>query len=420
MLIGLLVENGTNPILKVNIDRAFATLGHSTNSSLPNFICNTGNCTYPHFATLAYQAACTDVSHRIKVNCTETGSSDADTKCEYYPDVVKSDSNFKLYYYRKSSGSPVLMASRVVSYAKDYMVYNRTGSNKDSRKVLQFLRMDVNPFFQDASTVLNSTVAVVAQECIIMPCVQSIEAFVRQGIYSEKVLETYTESNASISDVVMRPPWGPDKGIQPGDDRFGIPSAVISGDDYLDTVLEGFLSMNDGNRGYKFTTDQLQNIWFANVSTLETCSFTSQGKKDPFACAIKAAADAYTQTVRDAIYTVDGAASPEGFQQGETFVSRTFIRVKWQWISLHVVVWVLTTAGWVGTVSRSKSLRIPFWRADPMPMLYMYSNAQRRGPQASAGLGSSLGMEMSMEVEGNDVMMRLVNEDGYMRLVREE
>jgi hypothetical protein len=379
-------------------------LGQSTNASLPQFICNTGNCTYPPFATLAYQAACTDVSDKIVVNSTKF---DGYSESEFLHQFYLGDSEFSVSYYNESAGDPVLMRTEI-----DSSSYNRT--------VFRSLRMDIDPNFLYASTVLNDTVEVVAQECIITPVVQSVQASVRQGIYSETVLDTYTEFSSASSNVTISPPWGPDKGIHPGDDNnFGVGFQVLNGlqeDDYPQKILEGVITTWDRGSGMLFDTDQLQNLWYANVSTLDTCPFTSRGKKDKFACAIQAVADAYTQTIRDAVYKINGTASPEGFVQGATLVPRTFISVEWRWIALHVAVWVLTVIGWVGTVFRSKRLGIPFWRSDPTPMVYMYSAAQQQD-QSAAGSGSGFGMDM--EMGGDDVMMRLVNEDGHMRLVRE-
>ncbi|KFY31159.1 hypothetical protein V493_01335 [Pseudogymnoascus sp. VKM F-4281 (FW-2241)] len=417
--------DGTNPNLKVNVDSALSSLGQSTNASLPLFICNTGNCTYPPFATLAYRAVCTEVSDKIKVNSSEARTSKKnDFLREFYLGVVD-DSKFKIEYYNATVGNPALMRARD---GEGYMVYPNISSPSKSREVFQYLRMDIDPNFMYVSAVVNDTVAVVAQECIIMPCVRSIEASVRHGVYSETVLDTYTEVIDRFTKVndtnnygsILRPPWGPDKGIHPGDDNeFGVGlgvTASMSNENYPGTILTGYITTQDGGSGLVSSSDQLRYIWYADVSTLDTCPYTSRGKKDKFACAMQAVADAYTQTVRDSVYKTNGTASPEGFARGETLVSRTFIRVEWRWIALHITVWALTAIGWVGTVLISKNLGIPFWRNNPMPMIYMYSDAQAQG-QSAARSGSSLGMDM--ENGGDDVMMRLINEEGNMRLVRE-
>ncbi|KFH41272.1 hypothetical protein ACRE_080270 [Hapsidospora chrysogenum ATCC 11550] len=408
----------TNPVLKSNVDHAIVSLGQSTNASLPQYICNTGNCTYPAFATLAYQANCTDLSDRVERNCTASGCS-----------VGIRGSESGLGYHTIRGGYATLMAAYVIN-ARDAIVH---GSEASFLPVFQALRIDMGPD-TDPYRVTDALVAerldnkteIVAQECVITQCVRSIEASVRQGVYRETVLDTYVETEESnISHAgVMRPPWGPDKGIQPGDDNtFGVLATVESGmweDRYPQSILTGNISTADAYTGLDFETDQLQNIFFANVSTLEKCPFTIGGRKDPFACAINAMAEAYTQTVRDAGYAANGTAS-EDLAMGETLVMRTFIRVEWPWITLHVAVWLLTAVGWGGTVWQTKRLGIPFWRNDPMPMVYMYADAQqeqKQEQQQKQGQGAAA-LAMDMETGGDDMLMRLRNEGGHMRLVRE-
>ena len=327
-----------------------------------------------------------------------------------------------------------MMAAYAIS-ARDAIVHKPTGNEAPFLPVFQALRIDMGPDM-DPYRVTDALVAerldnkteIVAQECVITQCVRSIEASVRQGVYRETVLDTYVETEESnISQAgVMRPPWGPDKGIQPGDDNtFGVSGSVDAGmweDKYPQGILTGNISTVDAYTGLEFETDQLQNIFFANVSTLEKCPFTIGGRKDSFACAINAMAEAYTQTVRDAGYVANGTAS-EDLAMGETLVMRTYIRVEWPWITLHVAVWLLTAVGWCGTVWQTKRLGIPFWRNDPMPMVYMSADAQqeqqKQGQGSAAEDSAAATLAMDMETGGDDMLMRLRNEGGHMRLVRE-
>jgi hypothetical protein len=313
------------------------------------------------------------------------------------------------------------MAAHVIR-AEDAIVHKNTSVGSSFLPtVFQALRIDIDPYLVTEALPakpLDNETEIVAQECALTQCVRSIEASVRQGVYTETVLDTFMEFEEESN--IMRPPWGADLGIQPGDDNtFGVVSSVETGmmeDQYPQSILAGNISTEDAYTGLTFESDQLQNIFFANVTTLETCPFTGRGKKDPFACAINAIADAYTQTVRDAGYVANGTAS-EGLARGETLVTRTFIRVEWPWITLHVTVWLLTVMGWGGTVWRTKSLGIPFWRSDPMPMVYMYADAQKQGQGSGADSGGTLAMDM--ETGGDDMLMKLRNEGGHMRLVRE-
>lgn len=317
------------------------------------------------------------------------------------------------------------MATQVID-SKDAVVYTNASFNSSLiPTVFQALRIDMDPtsiIERMTKIPFHNETDVVAQECVITPCVQSMRASVRQGVYSETVLDTYREledSEISYSGA-LHPPWGPDKGVRSGDNNtFGVSGEVEQGmseDRYPQRILEGVISTEDGGTGLTFPSDQLQNILYADVSNSETCSFTGRGKRDPFACAIKAVADAFTQTIRDGEYLVKGSAAVEGLAWGETLVTRTFIRVEWPWIALHVLVWLLTTVGCVGTVWRTKKLGIPFWRSDPMPMVYMYSTAQQ-GQRPDVAFEPKFKMDMAAGEE--DMLMRLRNEGGHMRLVRE-
>lgn len=310
----------------------------------------------------------------------------------------------------------------------DAVVYTDASSSAAfSSTVFQALRVRVSPYLttDGSNPHFNNNTETIAQECIITPCVRSIEASVRHGVYAETVLDTYVEfeepDSTQQAQQVLRPPWGPDKGVQPGDDNmFGVSWDVeysMSYDEYPQSIL-GNVSLEDVGSGLSFSNDQVQSIWFADVSALGACPFTIRGQKESFSCAINAVADAYTQTVRDAGYVANGTASSDSLVRGETLVIRTFIRVQWPWIALHVAVWLLTAVSWVGTVWRTKNLGIPFWRSDPMPMVYMFSAAlQQQGQAPAQESRSTLGMDM--ETGGDDILMRLRNEDGHMRLVRE-
>ena len=104
--------------------------------------------------------------------------------------------------------------------------------------------------------------------------------------------------------------------------------------------------------------------------------------------------------------------------------SATFVRVEWYWITLPVAVWGIGIVVWLGVVVQSRRLRIPVWRENVLPLLFLYRDGNDRLGM-EAGEGGVVGGKDSnanwvyREAAGR-VNVRLRGDgDRVLRLVRE-
>ena len=95
-------------------------------------------------------------------------------------------------------------------------------------------------------------------------------------------------------------------------------------------------------------------------------------------------AKAMSKTFRDsAINSVRHSGSPLNDTQesiytrsnsttGRTTVSANFVRVRWGWLSLSIVVWLMAAFTWISTSIITQRLELPKWRNDILPLLFIY------------------------------------------------
>ena len=56
---------------------------------------------------------------------------------------------------------------------------------------------------------------------------------------------------------------------------------------------------------------------------------------------------------------------------GKAYVATTFVKIDWVWLSLPVLVWVLSFVVWLGTMWQSRRVGAPMWRDNVLPLLWM-------------------------------------------------
>lgn len=96
-------------------------------------------------------------------------------------------------------------------------------------EVLQSLKAAVNISVIEAlggTPKLANDTRMLATECAMLPCVLSIDAAVRNGVYSETVVDTFVMPNLTSAATLAAPPWGIEKGVTPGQ-SFGVTPEVL-------------------------------------------------------------------------------------------------------------------------------------------------------------------------------------------------
>lgn len=334
--------------------------------NLPRFFCSTGNCTWAPTATLGFCAQCTDITSQIDLVCqTRDRTAGSSTRVAQTCTATLRGGTAGLYFIGTDEAFESLMNVTQVG--------GKEGLRYHSIRMLPPYTMSSAP--RQSVTQANFS----ATECSLSPCVLSIEASVRSGIYDETLLDTFTEPpppGRSWLAHKLQPPWGPERGIDPAANlSFGLDPALeadwaSSGFLLQNKTIPGWATTRDGHTGIDFCTDRLANgctrgpmpgyIFNANY-TPATCGSPNA---DTFACAMRGIAAAMTKTVR--------GAGEEYLVRGRAETAATFVRVQWYWIALPCAVWVLGLVAWAVVAVQTRRMRLPTWRDDPLPLAFLY------------------------------------------------
>jgi hypothetical protein len=145
------------------------------------------------------------------------------------------------------------------------------------------------------------------------------------------------------------------------------------------------------------------------LQTLFTQNFTNCGTPDDrLACMMTNVAAAVSKTFRDSALT---SAIETGFNAsasdtknaarmnlGQTMISAVFVSVRWQWLSLPVVVWVLTAVTWIGTAFFTRHARLAKWGNNVLPLLFLYR-------ESDTYVGPSMDADERMDSHGVNSMV---------------
>ncbi|KAI8710873.1 hypothetical protein NCS52_01530100 [Fusarium sp. LHS14.1] len=350
----------------------------------PQVVCPTGNCTWDPFSTIAFQARCTNISSLIRNSCSNSNNTRA-TSCRIT--IQGSPLNVTWYWLGDSPG--VLLASRSLR-PKDSVAHQEANITNSSTisNVFQGLWPNIDQVLLESGGAIGSAnTTFSATECALLPAVQRIRASVDQGVYKEEIVDVWTEVKESeekrpddgLRDFVLTPPWADGK-------KFRIRYETLSGlstpdfytrSRYLDYVLAGSASTSDANSAMLFNNDYFQSIYYANLS--KTCDTP----EDMYGCAVKTVAKALTKSIRDAPILEDGPESVE-LAAGTVFITTTFIRVHWAYMSLHLIVWAFSAITWLVAVWLTLRRKIPFWRDSPLPLMFLYQDDSVTGNRSDS------------------------------------
>ncbi|RHZ60216.1 DUF3176 domain-containing protein [Aspergillus thermomutatus] len=243
-----------------------------------------------------------------------------------------------------------------------------------------------------------------ATECVLEPVVRSLNATVRNGTYQDRSLATWNQ-RSSFSDnkdaaLLIQPPWGAEHGIQPNQSfsigHMAYPAML----NFFRDLFGGYFEVQTNIR------DTLQALVYGNITGCAT------DQPDKLRCAMTNVAAAMTKTFRDSAY-IQAGSDPEQSQMtvGRGVVVTYFVEVHWRWITLPGVVWSLGAVTLVGTAWKTRRSKVPNWRNDPLPLLFLYQKTDLR--DFPGGSIERMGAKGSIEVGGLKVKFYGV-EDKYI------
>ncbi|KAJ5333346.1 uncharacterized protein N7506_007129 [Penicillium brevicompactum] len=132
--------------------------------------------------------------------------------------------------------------------------------------------------------------------------------------------------------------------------------------------------MKTNARGYFFNSE---NIPYAGTDVMQTialydfpgCDLKSAEK---LRWAMKNVADAISKSFRDAAFSSKDKANSSVI--GKAMTSMTYVEIRWQWIVLPVLVWLLALTTLVGTTWKTNKSKSLTWKNNLLPLLFLYEN----------------------------------------------
>ncbi|KAL6237965.1 hypothetical protein BDW75DRAFT_237839 [Aspergillus navahoensis] len=391
--------------LKTNVYNVFFSRDSETPRFIPQYGCSSTNCTWDLVVSLDAVALCANVTAHLTQSCdviSDEGASTASQLHNCTASLSKSQVNAWVTYgssyseYDQAVGFVVKAAgpSQAITYT------NTTTT------AIQFVEPQLV-----RETPERSRVRWEATECTIEPVIRSFRASVRDNEYSEETLDiwwnrTLVKMNytgdadylASYPDFAYTndsdyqwqfyPPWPRELGqlkLPPNTAfNYTLLSEKALGK-FLRAIFTGYYWKNTTDYGYTSTAPDA--ALYASNDILQ--SFHREGRVvcevgcdlDPgrFNHTMSYVAQAISKTFRDSRDTTYGRLE----------VTVTQIRVRWQWIALPIVVWVLGAITLFGTVWKTRRWRAPRWKNDPLPLLFLYGHEEEQEPKE--GLETSKG-----------------------------
>lgn len=278
--------------------------------------------------------------------------------------------------------------------------------------------LSMNTMFTENTTKWHAT------ECSIQPIIHSFNATVTNNIYNETTIATWETSWATwdqdlnISDselqkipagMYFNPPWGLEQGITPNTSFMFSDLAASSLDTFFQDLFTGVWFMRSmysssfipSSLNMYAAPDFIQAMAIGNITGCDV------GSMDKLQCAMENVAAAVTKSFRDSVFIADSDPVRASMAVGRAMASVIYVEVRWQWIVLPGLVWVLGAVTLVGSMWKSRGVRAPKWRNDPVPLLFLFRG---RGEDA-VGVA-----EREVEEKAEGLRVRLYESNGRMAL----
>ncbi|MCJ1415775.1 hypothetical protein MMC32_002108 [Xylographa parallela] len=284
--------------------------------------CSTGNCTFPAYASLAMCSECRDVSALVKT------TNQATYNRTFLPNGLSLDLTDSLGILNMSTD----------------IALNTNDFDGNPLVSLSMMYMDVNVDTDGDGYSSYNYGQTVAYDCIFSICAEVFHAAVSDGIFTESVTKTYYLSVQS-SDTLDN--WEFQSSLNISQDQlptesnltFAISEAAADGIlTWLNANMNGTGLLEDENT-YTWSSDFLRAI-FEN------------------------GAERYTEVIANIATTMTTNIRLQSGQQVQGFAisMESFIRVRWLWLILPLIMAVLTVAMLALTMWQSHHLGISSWR----------------------------------------------------------
>lgn len=384
--------------------------GSTTRVDVP-VSCSNSNCTFEKIRTLGVCSRCVDVSEILEFGCKTTYLDwiknlssphfippPMGSMCGYFLNVTDQYPTMASGYSTEdviaengtvSSGEALLLRLMpVVTQTKKESLWGGSLKFKDIRypinDLLVFAARD-----GVAGVLRNETP--IAEECVLYWCVKTITASYQSGNYTEKVIDTFTNTTHGSSlwtsklsrnglpyidyreDITINPP---------GDERtYGMDNLThIKVDTVFTQAVPAFGSAKTQpvELEYRLKT-------YTDGPTLRNMTYNPWLPSNNFSDNFERIATMMTNIIRsDSIHTVDGPA----------FTRETMIHVDWPWLTFPFILLILTLAFLGATVLKTKksdNTGPGVWKTSAMPtLIYGLPDDMQKQLNTSSGIGTSM------------------------------
>ncbi|KAL4744948.1 hypothetical protein BDW72DRAFT_187608 [Aspergillus terricola var. indicus] len=403
-----------DPILKSNIYNSLFNNDPQTPWAIPQYSCPSANCTWEPAVALEARTLCANITDQLSTSCRVMGPREqleGLTNCT----IKLPSSNLTAWYVRSDDRLPWMKGFVVGSVmARD----NAAVYKNFTTTAIQYIapRLSGNWW---ASDVPPANTTWEATECTIEPIVRSFRASVTNNIYADETLAIWNNytmgSDPTALGYAFNPPWGSALGMQQHNQTFTYGVAA-------NQALSYFLTTSFG--GYFWRTQNLQQGYnpdysgplYAPSDVLQALAMGDiVGCSDQLAtrlnCTMVNVALAVSKSFRDSMYSADPGDNSTGVAVGRVRVNATFISVQWEWLALPVFVWIVAVVALIGTLWKIRRGKVPSWRNDPVPLLFLYS-----GEEVAQSQSHSDGVPVHGDHDFDDVKVRLCESTGRMVL----
>ncbi|KAE8152056.1 hypothetical protein BDV25DRAFT_170841 [Aspergillus avenaceus] len=344
--------------------------GQNTDSNGVTMTCSTGNCTFAPYQSLGFCSRCANITDHLSLNKTGFGT-------------------IENYNYKLPNGLEFS-----TSMSGQYLINGTNG--------LELLQLDADnlPLIINFTAIAASGYGVPpkisATECALYLCVDTYEATVKDGEFTERLLSTASTSNYSFSnptsDFVVTPETcyvGGNKTKDTSECAYPVNwLSRLSMYNSLTPLLNGTGSLFMSNRPF-WSTDTIHALYGQNGNFTDISSiFTS--------LAAKLTTNARSQVCKATV-------------KGTTWTVESFVRVRWVWMILPIALVVMTIVFLIMTVVKTRNQYI--WKSSPLALLFSdlavdAPHQFQRNPSLSGMEDVSKKMKVWLEITGGGVRLK--------------
>ncbi|PYH71774.1 DUF3176 domain-containing protein [Aspergillus vadensis CBS 113365] len=397
-----------DPVLKANVYNSLFNTDPTRPWAIPQYSCSSTNCTWDAIASLEMRSLCSNITSALIINCSTFSNESVyagDSNCN----ATLPKGGLSASYIPGDYSFTTLSMKSILAY--DAVVYTNA-----TLFAIQYIAPRASLELLDDKPWANST-QWEATECSLEPIVRSSRPKIFHNNYSDKTQAIWiqhdwtTTHNVHQSAGLNLTPdsWGPDLGVHQNPQSF-----ILSGDaresiySFLAALFSGqatrsgteiFFEPVDASR--YAASDTLQALAVANISGC------SEILSERLSCAMDNVAAAMSKTFRDAAYVTDPASA--AMTTGSAKVSEVYIVVYWAYLALPVLVWTLGAILVLGTLWKTRRARVPAWKNDTLPLLFLYGNKDE---------GMDLPQGSETEQASRHELVRLYNDESRVFLGR--